>query len=578
MNTRRYLTALRPGRERNSRPGIVSVLAAASLVVLFGFVAFGIDTGIIVLTQTNMQNAVDAASLAAAQEIASAVQLAGQQQGSANIDINSVAVANARQMAADVAAANGVYVDPQQDVTFGKRAYDPLTGKWPIQWEQTPYNVVKVTARREQEDLSAPDGRLKLAFGWAVGKPSVEMITSANAFVEARDLVLALDYSSSMSFDSQITAFPMLGQAAVEANLDAIWQTLVSSDPTWPGTATSKFPSTGFGGINSAAGIYIASDDDNTVFTLLGLGATDGSGNPLFPYPQSGKSGGVANAMPSAASSQALWLDYIWYVRTKSDVYQKTYGYRTLVDYMMTVKFRNSESEDLWRTPHYPFHAIKGGVSLLVQFLTELNFGDELGLVSYDSSARRETSLNEDGISVSISGNPITDNYQAIDTMQRYKQAAHYNSGTAIGYGIKEARRLLRDHARSGARRTILLMTDGQANAAPSGWSLPADWQWSELTDYDGDGQPDYTTSNANKQYAFWEAREAIRAGMTIHTMSVGADADRPLMEAIAKAGGGIWVDVPGGTTIAEMEGQLLAAFSKIAGNVPPPKLVYDEQ
>jgi hypothetical protein len=60
--------------------------------------------------------------------------------------------------------------------------------------------------------------------------------------------------------------------------------------------------------------------------------------------------------------------------------------------------------------------------------------------------------------------------------------------------------------------------------------------------------------------------------------MSVGADADRPLMEAIAKAGGGIWVDVPGGTTIAEMEGQLLAAFSKIAGNVPPPKLVYDEQ
>ena len=118
-------------------------------------------------------------------------------------------------------------------------------------------------------------------------------------------------------------------------------------------------------------------------------------------------------------------------------------------------------------------------------------------------------------------------------------------------------------------------MTDGNANRSPNGWSLPGDWDWSELTDYDGDGDADYTTNNKHKQYAFYEAKQAIDAGYTIHTMSVGAGADRDLMEAIANAGKGIWIDVPGGTTIIEMEDQMLDAFARIAANVPPAKLLY---
>jgi hypothetical protein len=47
-------------------------------------------------------------------------------------------------------------------------------------------------------------------------------------------------------------------------------------------------------------------------------------------------------------------------------------------------------------------------------------------------------------------------------------------------------------------------------------------------------------------------------------------------MEAIANAGDGICIVVPGGTTIAQMEDELLAAFSQIAANVPPPKLLQD--
>jgi hypothetical protein len=52
----------------------------------------------------------------------------------------------------------------------------------------------------------------------------------------------------------------------------------------------------------------------------------------------------------------------------------------------------------------------------------------------------------------------------------------------------------------------------------------------------------------------------------------------RDLLQAIAFAGGGVFCDIPGGSTVAEMESQLLAAFTKIASKLPPPKLVYDEE
>ena len=67
----------------------------------------------------------------------------------------------------------------------------------------------------------------------------------------------------------------------------------------------------------------------------------------------------------------------------------------------------------------------------------------------------------------------------------------------------------------------------------------------------------------------------AAQEGITIHTLSVGADADDDLMEAIAFVGGGIFIDVPGGDP-AVMEADLLEAFGQIASKVPPAKLVYE--
>jgi Flp pilus assembly protein TadG len=552
------------------------VLAAVCLVVLFGFVAFAVDTGVIHMTQTKMQNAVDAASLAASEEITNFIHNAGESQSSATVDAGSTAVANARAMAADVGEANGVFIDPETDVQFGKRVFDAATNTWPIHWGVEPYNVVKVTARRTNDDTSAPDGQLPLTFGWALNKKSASLETSSIAFVESRDIVVVLDFSSSMNDDSCIRSFPKLGQSSVESNMDAIWNSLVGAAPKWPGTAETKFPSTGLGNVNSYYGTYVSSSTTTTIFNTLGLGEQV-NGNPKYPFPQSGKdSSGNPKPRPSTTTSETLWRGYIDYVKNLSGPYNKRYGYRTLLDYLMESREQNHTAEDLWRTPHYPFHAIKEGCSLFLEFLNELQYGDQVGLVSYADNARVECTLSEDGYTIDLSSDPISLDFSSLDTIQRHKQAGHYESNTGIGYGIREARLLLQNHSRYRARRTMVLMTDGLANRYPSGWSLPSTWSWNDLTDYDGDGVANFTTSDKSKQFAFWEAKKAIDAGITIHTLSVGAGADRDFMRAVAFASGGTWIDVPGGSTVAEMQTQLLDAFSKIAAKVPGAKLTYE--
>lgn len=569
------------------RRGAIAPLAAILLSVLFAFVAYGIDSSRIVSERTKMQNAVDAASLAASQEIVAQVREAGQNVDDGQVHVVSIAENQARAIAAEVAAANGVHVDPNLDVFFGKRFWDEDSEEWRIDWGVEPYNVVKVVARRDNPDLDRPDGAFPLAFGWAVGSESTELVVSASAFIEARDMVLVLDFSASMNDDSSIGAFSKLGQANVEASLDAMWNALVAQRPVWPGTDQPKFPATGFGLVNSYSGTYQAGNDSLQIVRALGLDQVDEFGNPVHPFPQSGRNNvGFQNARPTAAQSTSLWRGYVDHVRNLSGSYNRRFGYRTLMNYLQESRFGSNQSEDLWRTPHYPFHAVKEGSSLLCDFLEELDFGDQLGLVSYGTYAMQEKKLIDGLVNIDLSADPITEDYALIDTIQRHKQAGHYAGNTGMGDGVLKAHELLfgrlddtsdQGHVRFGARPTLILMTDGQTNQSPGGWSLPNGFRWADWTDYDGDGSANYSTADRHKQYAFWEATRAIRNGVTIHTMSVGAGADRSLMKAIAFAGGGVWIDVPGGRSVHDMEREMLDAFSQIAAKVPPPKLIYDD-
>ena len=576
-------THQRQSQTTTNRRGIIVVLTAFVLVAIFAFVALSVDTGRMVLTETEMQNACDAAVLAAAQEINAAVYAAGQGQGSANIDANSIAIAAARSMAQQVAEANGSYINPDTDVRFGRRTYDAATGSWPILWDSEPYNVVQVTARRNNSDLTQPDGELPLAFGWAVGRDHVPLQTSATAFIEARDLVVVIDVSASMNDDSSLVS--SLSATEVAGLLDGMWDDLRLADPKWPGLTTSKFPATGLGQVNSYNGTYVSSSTTSTIMSTLQLTQNGPDGKRLYPFPQAGRNAdGTPKSKPSNATSDSLWQGYINHVKALSGTYNKKYGYRTLMNYLQEKRFDPSQSEDLWRTAHYPFHANRNGVSLFMDFLTELDFGDEVGWVAYGQWAVQQKTHNDGEVSIDISADPITPDYDVIDTMQSRHQAGELNGWTAMGDGILKAREMLVGAAgdpnddgftRYGARPTMLVMTDGQTNQAPSGWSMPAGFQWSDWTDYDGDGAANYTTADTKKMYAFWEATEAIKLGITIHTLGVGNGADRDLMQAIAFAGKGIFINVPGGGT-ADMEAQLVEAFQNIASQVPPARLVYE--
>jgi len=270
--------------------------------------------------------------------------------------------------------------------------------------------------------------------------------------------------------------------------------------------------------------------------------------------------------------------------------YRKQYGYRTLMHYLISERMMNHQSEDLWRAPIYPHHAVKEGLSLFTDFLDNLGYGDNLGLVTYATTSRRETGLWDDGaeVTVDLAGEHLTDDYQAINTIQIHKQPGHYNRATGIGYGLEDAIELIEEQGRYGAQKSILLMTDGQPNQHPSGYGLdglPADWDWDELTDFDGDGSADFEIDSdyggwdSNWRaalHAFAKAKEAMDANIVVHTISVGSGADTSLMGAIAAMTGGSHLHVPGGSTIQEMEEDLQAAFALLAGQVPPARLIAD--
>ncbi len=276
------------------------------------------------------------------------------------------------------------------------------------------------------------------------------------------------------------------------------------------------------------------------------------------------------------------WNDFLWYMENTFSAHDAgqllKYGKPGLVSYILAYNPRHVDTPTLWKAPAQPFHAMKEGVTQLTEYLAELRYGDHLGLVSYDTTARWETSVNDpaENMVADVSGDPITLDYAAIDTIQRHRQAGYYQATTGLGDGVKEAKRMLAQHGRYGARPTILVMTDGNANVSPPGFTLPDDWDWDELTDFDGDGAADYTTGDVNKQYAFYHARESINEGATVHTLSVGAGADRDLMSAIGHAGAGVSVDVPGGGSSEENKELLREAFRQIAARVPPPRLMID--
>lgn len=621
------------------------VLAVFCLIVAMGFTALCIDTGHITLKKTIMQNAVDSAALAAAMEIVNGIENAPPEATDPTAYAREVAIV----IAADTADLNGVFVDPNIDVEFGLRNWNPATEKFEITWGVEPANAVKVKARMDNDDSTQPDAKLPLFFAGVLGDQTTQMYAEAVAFIESRDIAVVLDFSNSMRYDSLLRSDTLnkLGQPAVEGNLNEIYEELKPDlETTWPGEMTFTpewliVDSPPPGGPSDPTSQVTFKYDDAEVSsdlaynrvrltftngltenfyvnessgTYSGTGSNSGknistvhvrypgpNGNFQIPFSDSNSNvqeqfalDGLAYPFPSGN-----WNEYIDYVRSSSNInrggFREMYGGLTFAHFLLDKKNRHWQTPQLAQTPHYPFHAIREGNRLFNDFLEVLGFSDHVGLVSYDELRRIEDTLDEDGHYLNLSSQPIGEYYDEMQLIMDYKQAGHYDIYTNIGGGIRQAHDALNDHGRDGARPTIFLMTDGNANIYEDEagnvlngtfWELPPDWDWSELQYDDGTAFSVESPTGADsawtwqvykaRLFALKMAKRAADEGVTVHTLAVGAGADRDLMRAIAHLGDGEFIAVDGNLSVADLIEEVEAGFFRIAALVPPAQLSHE--
>jgi len=610
-----------------TRRGVFLVVGAVVMVAALAFMALAVDIGVASLTKSQMQAAVDSAALAGAMEITNSLANAGNNVS----NVFSYAQDQARAKAAAVAQLNNVYVNPATDVTFGRRYYDATSKSYLIDWKAgaNQTNVVKVTARRDGTNKSAPDAKVPSLF--AVGSGGTTIRTDATAFIDPRDMVIVQDFSRSMNFDSYFTDEVATGltKAQIEDCLAMVWSDLqpltlgtmtytpkyftqsqtstsVTGTVTFKGTSVAVTSTTGMktvvisfssgsqtfniSGTTTKSGTYSGTGSNagkritGVTITSYKVGSTSQTvALPAFAYTSTTVMAGFGLTNSNYPYAGGTWSDYINYVQTSTALptygYLDMYGGMTYLCYIMKNYPEHSANKDLWKTRHYPFQACKDGQQLLCDYLTQLGFDDRLGMVSYDTSHRQETTLNDSNPAfpkINIAGAPMTNNYATIAALMNFKQAAYYSDSTNMGGGMKDAIAMLDTYKRDGSRPAIILMTDGHANTIDSGDStaLPAGWNWNTMFDYNGDGVADYTSTDTQVKYVLAKVKIAVDKGYTVHSVSVGSVADRDLMKAVAWLGKGYWMDVPAGTTVASMSDQMRTVFAKIAAAVPPARLV----
>ena len=394
------------GQPSERRRGAILLLSAFCLVAMFAFLAFTVDVGYITLAKCELQNAADAAALAAAMEL------------KANLDPDIV-ITEAQNAAVAVAAANrgagrdSVAVDPANgDIEFGRRVWDNETQSFEEFWglDTAPYNLVRVNVRRTGDD------NVPLFFAPIIKHDSTDMNVSAVATFQPRDIILVLDYSGSMNDDSELKTVGNLPQEDIEDNLEEMWEEL--GRPTYGSMGFTPQRKTG---------------RTNSIIRELGLNRVS------YPYPS------------------GSWNDYVNYVQSSSDLrasgYQNKYGMMTLINYWLSQKAEATQTPVLWQVSAQPITALKGAVDIFIDYIQSVEAADKVGLSAYtysDGTALLESELTFD--------------LELIKAISRQRQAGHYDAYTNIGAGMKTAREELTANARPGAYLMMVLMTDGVAN------------------------------------------------------------------------------------------------------------------
>lgn len=561
---------------QHKRRGAAVVLTSVLLVFLMGLVALSVDVGYMMTVKTELKRATDAAALAGAGNLIHGMDVA---------QIEAFEFLARNPVGRDNIMREDQWAERLEELMAQRNEQFQIEfGDWDAQSEtflpsSSNPSAIRVLARHNGGPLF---------FARVFGKDRFTLQAESVAQIRPRDIVLVLDFSASMSDDSElcrITDFGESAREAVEANIQQIYQELGSPHygslqftPQYF-TQVGKPPSAGFEPQITVTfrsnDVYVVSTKDlSNVVLQFSDGSTQkfdelsgktgtfkGTGinankliircwiksgsNDTYEGPGYGERFEDTNANIKKAFGldsvpypypQGSWDEYINYVKTSAYIngagYRKMYGFLTLINYWLEKRPMANETPDLWKVSEQPVTQVKQAVNLFFDYLREVDTNDQASLVIYNSP---------DGNAITEYN--LTRDFDAIKTVVQHRQAGHYEHFTNIGAGIKNGVDELLARGRDNAFKMVVLMTDGKANR-PSNESY-------------------------GRRYALAQAQRAADNKIAIFTLGVGLDADNALLQQIAEMTQGSTFVVPGDLRVTDFSEDLIHAFRAIANHRP---------
>lgn len=566
---------------RRRRRGAIIVLAAVLMIVMMAMLALSIDTGYMYTMQTQLDRSVDAAALAGAAALIEGTDVA-QETALEYLIRNPVGK-----------QATGAVTNDEMVTLTAKflqdhaNDYDILWGEWnPVsaKFEQTDQLPSAISVTMNYRNMP-------FFFARALGRDTFDLQSSAIAMYQPRDIVVVLDFSGSMSYDSQFSSIGTFGKPAIVAGLQQMYtelgspnyggvmqfdpkyitvagiaptdstkpqiyveyryksvyvtstKTLTSVKLKYSNGATQTFTGSGMTGTFAGTG----SNAGKAIYNVWVKSGTNVTGGEPFDFGTATIKTTIKNALKLNTVAypypSGSWDAFIDYGRSNADNktagYEYMFGYANLINYWLADQNSYAQTPDLWKVSAQPVTALKDAVDVFMDYIREVDTNDRVALVIYDASdgnAKLESAL--------------TSNLDVIPAITRQRQAGHYHDYTNIGAGMQKAREHLLAQGRVNAFKMIVLMTDGVANWNNGSYNIAA-----------------------AKSHVLSEASADAALRYPVVAISLGAGADLTIMQQVADITESRHFNVPGGQAIGDYAQGLMEVFKAIA-DARPMKLV----